>query len=140
MKRTTIALLLGLVALAFVLTVPPAQAQNSAGNVFRAVVATWGGIKVGQTGTAIDDSYAASSTQDVAEIAAATCTDSTAITVTGAAENDGCVLGLPSTIEAGLSGSCFVSASNAVKFRLCNVTASPVNPASQTFTVRVVDP
>lgn len=99
-----------------------------------------GGVTFGSTGTALSDSYAASSTQNIGSISANTCTDSSAITVTGAAVNDACAVGTAAAIEAGLSVTCFVSAADAVKVRLCNVTVGAVDPANQAYAVRVFDP
>lgn len=67
------------------------------------------------------------------------CEDSTAATVTGAAVNDRCVLGIDDdAYGAGNSSfSCYVSASNAVKVRHCPAgTAS--NPPDAGFYITVI--
>jgi len=96
------------------------------------------GLTLGQTGTQISDSFAASSTIDFASTTDQ-CTDSSAITVTGAAVNDVCLVGAPASGGAANAFfSCYVSAADAVKVRFCSHGA--VDPASATFTVRVFDP
>lgn len=60
------------------------------------------------------------------------------ITVTGAAVNDEVILGLPAAPTAGIVFNAFVSAANTVTIRATNVTASPVDPASATYSVIVL--
>jgi alpha-D-ribose 1-methylphosphonate 5-triphosphate diphosphatase PhnM len=79
----------------------------------------------------------ATATLDFASIAAQTCSGMT-VTVTGATENDAVALGAPASIEAGLSWSGRVSAADTVTIRLCNVTASPIDPASADWSVVVI--
>lgn len=73
-----------------------------------------------------------SATLDFGSISAQTCAELT-ITVTGANTGDNVALGPPSSIEAGLSWSGYVSAANTVTVRLCNVTGSPIDPASASW-------
>lgn len=108
-------------------------------NYFNAPVIMKGGLTLGGLGTRIDDSYAASSAIDFAGVTDQ-CEDSGAITVTGAAVNDVCVVGPPATMPGTHSWlTCYVSAADAVKVRHCSHGASG-NPASATYTVRVFDP
>jgi hypothetical protein len=108
-------------------------------NQFLYLVQASGGIKVGATGTDISDSYAASSAIDFAGVTDQ-CEDSSGITVTGAAVNDVCTVGPPATMPCAHCWlTCYVSAANTVKVRLCAHGASG-NPASATYAVRVVDP
>lgn len=80
----------------------------------------------------------ASSTYDPASITA-TCTESSAITVTGAAVGDPCSVGVPAANGAlNVSHTCYVSAADAVKVKVCNPTAGAIDGASGTFYVRVV--
>lgn len=98
-----------------------------------------GTLKIGTSGTVIDDSYAASATIDFASTSSDT-RDSSSITVTGAAVGDVCSVGVP--VAAQVSGAifeCFVTAADTVVVRLAAVKAG-VDPASGTFTVRVFDP
>lgn len=74
---------------------------------------------------------------DFSSISAQTCAEQT-VTVSGAAVNDPVAPSWPATLEAGLVGVMYVSATDAVKVRLCNLTAATVDPASQTFAGRVV--
>jgi hypothetical protein len=60
------------------------------------------------------------------------------VTVTGAATGDTVILGPPSTIEAGLTWSGFVSATNTVTVRVHNTTASPIDPASASWRASVM--
>lgn len=69
---------------------------------------------------------------------AAGATAELTITVTGAATGDSVSPGWPSTLEAGLVGIMYVSASNTVTVRLHNTTGSPIDPASQTFRATVL--
>lgn len=62
------------------------------------------------------------------------------ITVDGATGGDLVVLGPPSSIEAGLVWSGFVSADDTVTIRLYNTTGSPIDPASATWNVQVTKP
>jgi hypothetical protein len=70
-------------------------------------------------------------------LAANSCGELT-ITATGAAVNNPVVPSWPASLESGLIGIMFVSAANTVTVRLCNVTSSPIDPASQTFAGRVI--
>ena len=64
------------------------------------------------------------------------CTDSAAITVTGARAGDACFVGPPASPAANSTFSCYVSASDAVKVRHCPA-GTAVDPASATYYVRV---
>ena len=90
-------------------------------------------------GTPIMSSVAAAATVDTASIPAQSCRD-IAVTVTGAAAGAECSPGPPAALPAGLSASCYVSAAGTAQFRLCNVTAAAVDPASLTYRVRVWNP
>jgi hypothetical protein len=64
--------------------------------------------------------------------------DSSNITVTGAAVNDICVVGLPAAPTAGFDFKCFVSAADTVKIRAHNGTTGTVDPDSATYRVYVI--
>jgi hypothetical protein len=64
------------------------------------------------------------------------CTDSAAITVTGARTGDACDVGLPAAPAANSSFTCFVSASDAVKVRHCPA-GTAIDPASAVYNVRI---
>lgn len=97
------------------------------------------GLQIGNGGTQISDSYAASSSIDFAGVTDG-CEDSGNITVTGAAVNDTCEVGPPATLPSTNSWvQCRVTATNTVVVRHCAHGASG-NPASATYTVRVFDP
>lgn len=76
------------------------------------------------------------STLDFGSIAAAASADLT-ITVTGASTGDPVSLSLPSAPAAGIVFNTFVSAANTVTVRASNITGSPVDPASASYTVQV---
>lgn len=102
----------------------------------------WGGLTIGAAGIAgtagniIKESLGASATYDAASITA-TCDESSAITVTGAAVGDPCMVGVPVAAGAlNVSWTCYVSAADAVKVKVCNPTAGAINPTSGTFYVR----
>lgn len=65
------------------------------------------------------------------------CTDSTAITVTGALVGDACFVGGPAAPQANSTFTCYVSATDNVKVRHCPV-GTAADPASATYYVRVV--
>jgi hypothetical protein len=83
--------------------------------------------------TAIDFSAAL----NFGSIASQACAELT-IAATSAATGNYIVPGWPSTLEAGLAGIMYVSATNTVTVRLCNVTSGAIDPASQTFAGRVI--
>lgn len=97
------------------------------------------GFTIGSTGTAIQDSYAASASIDFAGVTD-NCEDSSSITVTGAAVNDVCEVGPPATLPStGSWVGCRVTATDTVVIRHCAHGASG-NPAAATYSVRVFDP
>lgn len=65
------------------------------------------------------------------------CTDSSAITVTGAVAGDPCFVGPPAAIANNSSFTCYVSAADAVKVRHCPA-GTAIDPASATYSVRVI--
>ncbi len=90
---------------------------------------------IGGTFTAV---LKTSATIDFTSLSANTTADSANITVTGAAVGDPVIVGVPATIAAGLVITGYVSATDTVKVRAANVTASPIDPASGTYTVTVI--
>ena len=79
----------------------------------------------------------ATATIDFTSISAQTSQDQT-VTVPGAAVGDIAVVSDPSAINAGLTWAAFVSATDTVKVRLSNVTVGSIDPASASFTVKVL--
>ncbi len=104
---------------------------------FSGPVASTNGF-IGGTGATLTSVLKASSTIDFTSLSANTTADSSDITVTGAAVGDPVLVGTPASIAAGLVFTGYVSAANTVKVRAANVTASPIDPASGTFTVTVI--
>ncbi len=76
-----------------------------------------------------------SGTIDFGSVSAGACVSNTQ-TLTGAAANDPVACGYPTALEDGLIPSCWVSAADTIKYRLCNVTGSPIDPASGNFSAR----
>jgi len=61
------------------------------------------------------------------------------VTVAGATTGSSCSCAPNTTIEAGLSWSCYVSAANTVIVRLSNVTSGVINPASRSWKITLID-
>jgi len=78
-------------------------------------------------------------TTDTPGLIAAGAIGTLTVTVTGclADKNQTVHVGAPAAVPAGLTWSGYVSANDTVTIRLHNVTASPITPASLTWTVRV---
>lgn len=83
-----------------------------------------------------DGVLSTSSALDFASIAAGAIGTAT-LAVTGAVTGQAVILGAPSTVEAGLAWSGFVSAADTVTVRLHNTTGAPIDPASATWTAKV---
>ena len=88
-------------------------------------------------GDAIDDIvdgveyYTATLTTAFNGVAANDCKDSAAVTVTGAATGDACSVTPNATSGAlDLTFGCYVSAANAAKVHVCNVTGSTIGSIS----------
>lgn len=102
-----------------------------------------GGIQIGSTGTAIDDSYAGQIAWQFGDVLQDACSESAALTVTGAALGDTCevanVLATPAA-DAGISYklSCRVSAANTVRVRAC--ADQNINLGDAGYNVRTFDP
>lgn len=84
----------------------------------------------------VDKTKSASAALDYPSIAAGGSEDLT-ITVTGAVVGDTVSLGLPNPPPAGLTFDAFVSAADTVTIRASNITAAPIDPASQTYRATV---
>ena len=90
------------------------------------------------TGSTVTAILTATSTIDFGSVGAGATVDSSGITVTGAAVGNAVMVGAPAAIAAGLVVTAFVSATDTVKVRVANVTGTPIDPASGSFTVVVV--
>ena len=77
-----------------------------------------------------------SASLDFGSIAGQSCAENT-VSASGASSGNPVAPAWPSTLEAGLSGVMFAS-SGTVTIRLCNATASAIDPAPQTFGGRVI--
>lgn len=78
-----------------------------------------------------------SATLDFANTLAQTCSELT-IAVTGATIGDSVLVGPPNGLEANLSVTGYVSATDVVTVRVCNPTVGAINPASATWRVIVM--
>lgn len=74
-----------------------------------------------------------SNTINPSALADGSCATAGTITVTGATTGDNVAPGWPSTLDAGVVGTMFVSASDTVSVRLCNWSGVTVDVASSTF-------
>jgi hypothetical protein len=101
------------------------------------------GVILGDSGTLLEDSYVATLTTNFVGVAANDCKVSAAITLTGAAAGDICVVGVPTSDTTDLSYTCVVTATDAAKIKICNPTAAVVgsgtNPSTGVYTVRSLD-
>ena len=97
-----------------------------------------GSCVVNATGAGTAYTYlTATSSLSFGSIAQASCAQLT-FALTGANPGDSIAPGWPSSIEAGLAGSMFVSASDTVTVRLCNLSGSSLTPAAQTFRASII--
>jgi len=80
---------------------------------------------------------AGSSSLGFGAIAQAACSQLT-FTLTGAAAGDPIAPGWPGTLESGLVGNMYVSATNTVTVRLCNLSGGSVTPANQLFKATIL--
>lgn len=77
--------------------------------------------------------YSGTATIDPAAIADGACANIGTITVTGVATGDNVAPGWPSTLDAGVVGTMFVTSANTVTARVCNWSGATVDIASTSF-------
>jgi hypothetical protein len=97
-----------------------------------------GTTKLGTSGTVFNSIISATATLDFPSIGSNSSADLT-ITVTGAVVGASVSIGAPSTLEAGLIFSAWVSATNTVTVRLHNNSGGSVDPASATWRATVIN-
>lgn len=102
---------------------------------FSGPVASGNGFIVG-TGATLSKLLTATATLDFPSISAVS-QQSLTISVPGAAVGDEVAMALPAAPTAGIVFNAFVSAADTVTIRATNVTASPVDPASASYSVIV---
>ena len=90
------------------------------------------------SGATVTKILTATATLNFPSISAASQADLT-ITVTGAATGDEVIMSLPAAPAAGIVFNAFVSATNTVTIRASNITGSPVDPASASYGVIVIN-
>lgn len=97
-------------------------------------------MSVGIVDTNIAKRKAIKATVDLGSVAANTTETETA-TVTGVKVGDIVTAAIKPTLEAGLLiGSCWVSAADTVSIQVGNLTASPINEASEEWTFIIERP
>lgn len=109
---------------------------GTAGEYYHLTSAQLTGLTEGSLTTLHKHRLTATATLDFGSIASNGIGELT-VTVTGAAAGNPVMLGPPSTIEAGLTWSGFVSAADTVTIRLHNNTSASVDPASASWAVSV---
>jgi hypothetical protein len=97
---------------------------------------TFGGLKVGASGTTITFILTASATLDFPNTAAQQSSDLT-IAVTGAAVGNPVFLAIPAAPDANACFTAWVSAADVVSVRFNNYSAGAIDPASGTYRVVV---
>ena len=96
------------------------------------------GVKPGTSAVALTQVYKGTVAVDPAEIAANTRAE-TQVTITGAATGDIVIMNPPAALEAGLVFShARVSAANTVQVGLGNITGSPIDGASLTWSYAIL--
>lgn len=109
-----------------------------ANTTFTGPVISQNGFIAGTGSATITKVLTATATLDFPSIAAATQASLT-ITVTGAAVGDEVIMALPAAPAAGLVFNAFVSATNTVTIRASNISGSPVDAASASYGVIVIN-
>jgi hypothetical protein len=79
-----------------------------------------------------------SATLSFSSISTNTCSSDQSLTVTGANAGDAVAPAWPSNLPAGVLGVMFVSATNTVTVRLCNLSGTIVTPPSSAFRATIV--
>ena len=102
------------------------------------ITQTGAGVKkVGVDTATVPTFLSATTSLDFTSIAQNACSELT-LNVPGAATGDSVAAGWPHTLDAGLTGTMFVSSQNTVTVRLCKITTGSVDPANQAFRATIV--
>lgn len=118
----------------------------SRGGMIRRGAAAWENVALGATGALMSSDgtdavwlarVSASSVIDFASINDGACLENT-FTLTGSVLGDAPSLGMSAALNTGLQATVEVSATDTAKVKICNFSGAAVNPASMTFTARVV--
>ncbi len=103
------------------------------------IAVTEAGQSVISIDTAVVPSYVSGTAAlDFPAIAVTACSADLTFTLRGAAPGDAVAAGWPAGLEAGLTGTMRVSATNEIAVRLCNFSGGTVNPAPATFRATIV--
>lgn len=113
------------------------KVQNTTGNLSADANLTVAGTTALGGGTAFSSLLTATANLDFPSILAATNADLT-ITVSGAAANDGVILGLPASHSNSLHAEALVTSANTVTIREHNVGSIAVDQASLTYRVSII--
>lgn len=109
----------------------------STAGIDRGEITAAGRWMIGNGSTPIQNIYSATASLNFASIASLATAELT-ITVTGASTGDAVFLGPPSTLDAGLTVTGYVSATNTVTVRLYNSTLAAIDPAASTWRAAVI--
>lgn len=127
------------------LTLQPADGTNpgvvtSGGQTIGGAKTFSTSVKIGTAGTAVAKNILCTNTNfNFASIAANACA-ATTIVCTGAAAGDAVYpKWAASGIATGIIGMMWVTATDTVTVKLCNVTVSPIDPGAMDFNARVTD-
>jgi hypothetical protein len=93
-----------------------------------------GNFQVGDAGTSLTQIRVYSQSLDVASVAANTSAEQT-FTVTGLATTDKVFVNKPSVSAGLVVGNARVSAANTLALTFGNLTAAPIDPAAETYTI-----
>lgn len=110
-------------------------------NQFYQYVAFFGGVKVApatliNSAPTVTRILKVDGGVDLASVTT-TCTETAAMTLTGARLGDPCIVGSSAAFTANLTYSCYVSANDAVKVRVC-AAGTAADAASAGFTANVI--
>lgn len=118
----------------------------SRGALIRRGASDWEAVALGSTGALLSSDgtdavwlarVSASSAINFGSINDGACLENT-FTLTGSALGDPVALGMSADLGTGLTASVAVSATDTAKIKVCNLSGAAVDPASITFTARVV--
>lgn len=97
-----------------------------------------GGVQPAATGDSITwFKKATHATLDLASVADKACSAEQTETISGVALGDSCSVSSATALEAGGFARCAATATDTVKWQLCNLSGGAIDRASDTYTIRV---
>lgn len=118
----------------------------SRGGLIRRGASAWEAMALGASGAILSSDgtdavwlarVSASGAINFGSIPDGACLENT-FALTGAALGDPVALGMSAALDTGLQASAEVSATDTAKIKVCNLSGAAVDPASITFTARIV--